>query len=231
MKKKIIIAIDGHSSTGKSTVAKQLAKALEYIYVDTGAMYRAVTLYAMQNGFIDESHFDIAALENDLPKINLKFEINPKTGLAEVLLNNENIEKEIRTLKVSKHVSKIAAVSSVRKKLVEQQQKMGIDKGIVMDGRDIGTVVFPKAALKLFMTATAKDRAERRFIELSDRGEDVTYEDVLKNVVNRDHIDSTRKDSPLRKAGDAIKIDNSNLTLQEQFDQILQLAKSTIKNA
>ncbi|WP_109437667.1 MULTISPECIES: (d)CMP kinase [Aquimarina] len=229
--KKIIIAIDGHSSTGKSTVAKQLAKALEYIYVDTGAMYRAVSLYAMRAGFIDESHFDIEALENDLSKINLKFEISPKTGLAEVLLNGENIEQEIRTLAVSRHVSKIAAVSSVRRKLVEQQQKMGVDKGIVMDGRDIGTVVFPKAELKLFMTATAKDRAERRFIELSDRGEDVTYEDVLKNVVNRDHIDSTRKDSPLRKAGDAIKIDNSNLTLEEQFDQILQLAKITIKKS
>ncbi|TSE04985.1 (d)CMP kinase [Aquimarina algiphila] len=229
--KKIIVAIDGHSSTGKSTVAKQLAKALGYIYVDTGAMYRAVSLYAMRAGFIDESHFDTEALENDLSKINLKFEISPKTGLAEVLLNGENIEQEIRTLAVSRHVSKIAAVSSVRRKLVEQQQKMGVDKGIVMDGRDIGTVVFPKAELKLFMTATAKDRAERRFIELSDRGEDVTYEDVLKNVVNRDHIDSTRKDSPLRKAGDAIKIDNSNLTLEEQFDQILQLAKITIKKS
>lgn len=229
--KRIIVAIDGHSSTGKSTVAKQLAKALGYIYVDTGAMYRAVSLYAMRAGFIDKSHFNIKALENDLSKINLKFEINAKTGLAEVLLNGENIEQEIRTLAVSRHVSNIATVSSVRRKLVEQQQKMGVDKGIVMDGRDIGTVVFPKAALKLFMTATAKDRAERRFIELSDRGEDVTYEDVLKNVVNRDHIDSTRKDSPLRKAGDAIKIDNSNLTLKEQFDQILQLAKTTIKNA
>ncbi|WP_103068787.1 (d)CMP kinase [Aquimarina sediminis] len=229
--KQIIIAIDGHSSTGKSTVAKQLAKALEYIYVDTGAMYRAVSLYAMRNGFIDESHFDQKALENNLDKIYLKFKINPQTGLAEVLLNDENIERQIRTLEVSRHVSKIAAVSKVRKKLVEQQQKMGEDKGIVMDGRDIGTVVFPNAELKLFMTATAKDRAERRFLELNERGENVTYEDVLKNVVNRDHIDSTRKDSPLRKAEDAIKIDNSNLTLQQQFEQILKLAKETIAKA
>ncbi len=225
---KIIIAIDGHSSTGKSTVAKQLAKALGYIYVDTGAMYRAVSLYAMRKKIIDEFHFDQEELEKDLSEIDLRFMINPETGLAEILLNGENVEREIRTLKVSKYVSKIAAISSVRKKLVEQQQKMGIDKGIVMDGRDIGTVVFPNAELKLFMTATAKDRAERRFLELRERGEDVTYEDVLKNVVNRDHIDSTRKDSPLKKAEDAIKIDNSNLTLKEQFEQIIELANSTI---
>lgn len=229
--KKIIIAIDGHSSTGKSTVAKQLAKKLHYIYVDTGAMYRAIALYAMRKGYIDKSHFDQEKLEKDLPEIVINFEINPDTGLAEALLNNENIEKEIRTLKVSKHVSKIAAVSAVRRKLVEQQNNMGIDKGIVMDGRDIGTVVFPNAELKLFMTATAKDRAERRYIELKERGENVTYEDVLMNVVNRDHIDSTRKDSPLRKASDAIKIDNSNLTLQQQFDQILKLAQTAIENA
>ncbi len=229
--KKIIIAIDGHSSTGKSTVAKQLAKALGYIYVDTGAMYRAVALYAMRKALIGPYHFEKDKLEEVLSEINIRFEVNPKTGIAEVLLNGENVEREIRTLEVSKHVSKIAAVSMVRKKLVEQQHQMGIDKGIVMDGRDIGTVVFPKAELKLFMTATAKDRAERRFKELTERGEEVSYEDVLKNVVNRDHIDSTRKDSPLRQAGDAVKIDNSNLTLQEQFEQILQLAKTAIARA
>ncbi|GAA4274224.1 (d)CMP kinase [Aquimarina gracilis] len=229
--KKIIIAIDGHSSTGKSTVAKQLAKALGYIYIDTGAMYRSIALYAMRKGFIGESRFDQEKLEKDLPKINIKFEINPKTGIAEALLNEENVEREIRTLEVSKHVSKVAAVSAVRKKLVEQQNQMGENKGIVMDGRDIGTVVFPNAELKLFMTATAKDRAERRYLELKERGEEVTYEDVLKNVVNRDHIDSTRKDSPLRKASDAVKIDNSNLTLEDQFEQILVLARTAIKNA
>ncbi len=229
--KKIIIAIDGYSSTGKSTVAKQLAKALGYIYVDTGAMYRAITLYAMRKGYIDESQFEQEKLEKALPEIQIKFEINPKSGLAEVLLDGENVEREIRTLAVSNQVSKIAAVSAVRKKLVEQQNQMGKDKRIVMDGRDIGTVVFPNAELKLFMTATAKDRAERRFLELKERGEDVTYEDVLKNVVDRDHIDSTRKDSPLRQASDAVKIDNSNLTLEDQFKQILGLAKATIKKA
>ncbi|MBQ4819530.1 (d)CMP kinase [Aquimarina sp. MMG016] len=227
--KKIIIAIDGHSSTGKSTVAKQLAKSLGYIYVDTGAMYRSVALFAMRKSLIDLDHFDKEGLENILIDINIRFEVNPETGLAETLLNGENVEREIRTLSVSKHVSKVAAVSKVRKKLVEQQQQMGKDKGIVMDGRDIGTVVFPDAELKLFMTATAKDRAERRYKELLERGEEVSYEDVLKNVVNRDHIDSTRKDSPLRKAEDAIQIDNSNLTLDEQFKQILQLANKTIE--
>ncbi len=229
--KKIIIAIDGYSSTGKSTVAKQLAKSLQYIYVDTGAMYRAVTLFAMRKGYIDDNHFDPKALENELPSIRIRFEFNPEKGSADTLLNDENVEKEIRTLSVSRFVSKVAAVSKVRKKLVEQQNEMGKAKGIVMDGRDIGTVVFPNAELKLFMTATAKDRAERRFLELTERGEKVTYEDVLKNVVNRDHIDSTRKDSPLRKASDAIQIDNSNLTLEQQFEQILGLAKNAIKNA
>ncbi|WP_298317201.1 (d)CMP kinase [uncultured Aquimarina sp.] len=228
MDRKIIIAIDGHSSTGKSTVARQLAKELGYIYVDTGAMYRAVTLYAMRHKFIDESEIDKKALEQSLHLINIRFEVSSETGLAEVMLNDENVEKEIRTLEVSRQVSPIAAISMVRRKLVEQQQLMGKDRGIVMDGRDIGTVVFPNAELKLFMTATAKDRAERRYNELLERGENVSYEDVLKNVVNRDHIDSTRKDSPLRKADDAITIDNSNLTLVEQFDQIYTIAKDAI---
>ncbi|WP_155839594.1 (d)CMP kinase [Aquimarina latercula] len=228
MNHKIIIAIDGYSSTGKSTVARQLARELGYIYVDTGAMYRAVTLYAMNQGYIDENTFDKNALTQNLHLINIRFEVSTITGLAEVFLNDVNVEKEIRTLKVSRQVSPVAAISSVRRKLVEQQQLMGKNRGIVMDGRDIGTVVFPNAELKLFMTATAKDRAERRYKELVERGEDVTYEDVLKNVVNRDHIDSTRKDSPLRKAEDAIEIDNSNLTLVEQFDQILTIAKKAI---
>ncbi|WP_108804375.1 (d)CMP kinase [Aquimarina sp. Aq107] len=228
MNHKIIIAIDGYSSTGKSTVARQLARELGYIYVDTGAMYRAVTLYAMNQGYIDENTFDKDALIQNLHLINIRFEVSAITGLAEVFLNDVNVEKEIRTLKVSRQVSPVAAISSVRRKLVEQQQLMGKNRGIVMDGRDIGTVVFPNAELKLFMTATSKDRAERRYKELIERGEDVTYEDVLKNVVNRDHIDSTRKDSPLRKAEDAIEIDNSNLTLVEQFEQILTIAKKAI---
>ncbi|XCF05300.1 (d)CMP kinase [Tamlana crocina] len=227
---KITIAIDGFSSTGKSTVAKQLAKHLGYVYVDTGAMYRAVTLYAMQNGLIDADSFKVETLVDRLPEINISFKFNAELGFAEVYLNGMNIEKDIRTLEVSSYVSKVAAISEVRQKLVEQQQKMGADKGVVMDGRDIGTVVFPDAELKLFMTATAETRAQRRFKELIERGDKVEYEDVLKNVKERDYIDSNREDSPLVKAGDAIEIDNSDLTLEEQFEKILQLVKSVIGN-
>ncbi|TDY11217.1 cytidylate kinase [Meridianimaribacter flavus] len=228
----ITIAIDGFSSTGKSTVAKQLAKALSYVYVDTGAMYRAVTLYAMQNSLIAEDCFDTEALINQLDDINISFKFNETLGFAEVYLNSVNVEKQIRTLEVSKFVSQVATVPEVRRQLVKQQQQMGKDKGVVMDGRDIGTVVFPDAELKLFMTASANTRAVRRYEELKERGDDVSFEDVLKNVETRDRIDSTRKDSPLTKALDAIEIDNSNLTLSEQFETILQLAKQTIaKNA
>jgi len=205
---KITIAIDGFSSTGKSTVAKQLAKTLGYVYVDTGAMYRAVTFYAMQNGLISADDFNSEALIYQLPKINISFKFNETLGFAEVYLNSINIEKEVRTLKVSSFVSKVAAISEVRQKLVEQQQRLGQDKGVVMDGRDIGTVVFPKAELKLFMTASAKNRAERRYKELIERGDKVAYEDVLHNVQERDFIDSNREDSPLVKAKDAIEIDN-----------------------
>ncbi|MFI1773616.1 (d)CMP kinase [Thalassobellus citreus] len=227
---KITIAIDGFSSTGKSTVAKQLAKHLGYVYVDTGAMYRAVTFYTMQNGLISRDDFNVEALIYQLPKINISFAFNETLGFAEVYLNDVNIEKEIRTLEVSSFVSKVAAVSQVRHKLVEQQQKLGDNKGVVMDGRDIGTVVFPKAELKLFMTASAEKRAIRRYEELIERGDDVVYDDVLKNVEERDYLDSNRKDSPLTKAKDAIEIDNSNLTLEEQFNKILQLAKMTIED-
>jgi cytidylate kinase len=227
---KITIAIDGFSSTGKSTVAKQLAKHLGYVYVDTGAMYRAVTLYAMQNGLINDTDFNKEALVYQLPNIEINFKFNKTLGFAEAYLNGVNVEKEIRTLQVSSFVSKVSTVSEVRKKLVEQQQKMGKDKGLVMDGRDIGTVVFPDAELKLFMTASAETRAERRYQELIERGDKVDYIDVLNNVEERDYIDSNRKDSPLVKADDAIEIDNSNLTLEEQFDKILQLVKMTIEN-
>jgi len=227
---KIIIAIDGFSSTGKSTVAKQVAKALNYIYVDTGAMYRAVTYFAIKNGFIGEDHFNTEDLIKHLDDINIKFKYNPDLGFAEVYLNGENIESHIRTLEVSNYVSPIATLSEVRRKLVEQQQLMGKDKGIVMDGRDIGTVVFPDAELKFFMTATAETRAERRYLELLERGQKANYKDVLENVVTRDRIDSTREDSPLRKAEDAIEIDNSHLTLDEQFQKILQLAKMTLED-
>ncbi|WP_159019807.1 (d)CMP kinase [Algibacter sp. L3A6] len=227
---KITIAIDGFSSTGKSTVAKQLAKYLGYVYVDSGAMYRAVTYYAMQNGLISRDDFNVEALIYQLDNINITFKFNEKLGFAEVYLNNENIERAIRTLEVSSFVSKVAAISEVRQKLVEQQQKMGQGKGVVMDGRDIGTVVFKDAELKLYMIASAEKRAIRRFDELIERGDQVLYEDVLKNVQERDHIDSTREDSPLVKAADAIEIDNSDMTLDEQFDKILRLAKMTIED-
>lgn len=226
---KITIAIDGYSSTGKSTVAKQLAKHLGYVYVDSGAMYRAVTFYAMQKGLITETDFNKEALIYQLDKINISFKFNEALGFAEVYLNGNNIEKQIRTLEVSSFVSKIAAVSEVREQLVAQQQQMGKDKGVVMDGRDIGTVVFTDAELKLFMIASAEKRATRRYNELTERGDSVTYEAVLKNVVDRDHIDTTRKDSPLVKADDAIEIDNSNMTKDEQFNKVLQLAIMTVE--
>lgn len=228
--KKITIAIDGYSSTGKSTLAKQLAKALNYVYVDTGAMYRAVTLYAVNNQLITADFFDENALINQLDNIVLSFRFNPQLGFAEMYLNGVNVEKEIRTMQVSKFVSQVAAVSAVRKKLVQQQQQFGKDKGVVMDGRDIGTVVFPDAELKLFMTASAEIRAQRRYLELQEKGQEVAYEEVLKNVQQRDQIDSTRKDSPLTQADDAIAIDNSTLNTQQQFDKTLQLAENTIQS-
>tara|TARA_R110002020_G_scaffold222413_2_gene430887 strand:- start:12467 stop:13162 length:696 start_codon:yes stop_codon:yes gene_type:complete len=225
---KITIAIDGYSSTGKSTVAKQLAKHLGYIYVDTGAMYRAVTLFTMQNGWIDKDHFDVLSLVSNLDKVTISFTFNPELGFAEVYLNGINIEREIRTLEVSSFVSQVSTIPEVRYQLVKQQQKMGKDKGVVMDGRDIGTVVFPYAELKLFMTASADKRATRRFNELIDRGDEVQYNDVLRNVQERDYIDSNREDSPLVKAHDAIEIDNSDLTLTEQFDTVLNLVNKTL---
>lgn len=228
MQKKITIAIDGYSSTGKSTVAKQLASHLNYIYVDTGAMYRAVTLYALNNNIISETVFNKEKLINELDNIEITFKYNETKGFAEVLLNSINVEHQIRTLKVSNFVSPIATVSEVRKKLVNQQQRLGKDKGVVMDGRDIGTVVFPDADLKLFMTASAEERAQRRYKELIERGDAVNYEDIYNNVVERDLIDTTRKDSPLVKAKDAIEIDNSQLTLDGQFHTILQLVKDKL---
>jgi cytidylate kinase len=219
----IIIAIDGFSSTGKSTLAKQLAKHLGYIYVDTGAMYRAVTYFAMQHHLISEDFLDKKGLIEKLPEIKLHFQFNTDLGFAEMFLNDQNVENEIRTIEVSRLVSKIAEISEVRAKLVEQQQAMGNNKGIVMDGRDIGTVVFPGAELKLFMTASAHTRAKRRFDELAEKGQLVTYDEVLQNVEERDYIDTHRDDSPLVKAYDAIEIDNSTLTKNEQFDLVLDL--------
>jgi cytidylate kinase len=227
--KKITIAIDGFSSTGKSTIAKQLAKHLGYVYVDSGAMYRAVTYFAMQNKFISSEEFKVASLIQQLDAITISFQFNPEKGFAEVYLNGENIEHQIRTLEVSSFVSKVAAIPEVRYLLVKQQQKFGKDKGVVMDGRDIGTVVFPYAELKLFMTASADTRAQRRFDELIERGDNVNFEDVLKNVQERDYIDSHREDSPLVKADDAIEIDNSHLSREEQFEKVLQLTTITLE--
>lgn len=226
--KKITIAIDGFSSTGKSTLAKQLAKYLGYVYVDTGAMYRAVALFAMQKGYISSSNFDKQALINDISNIKLHFEFNADLGFAEMFLNDVNVEKEIRTIEVSSFVSKVAEVSEVRAKLVEQQKAMGKNKAIVMDGRDIGTVVFPDAELKIFMTASAETRAQRRFDELQAKGDNVSYEDVLKNVQERDYIDTHRDDSPLVIANDAIEIDNSYLSREEQFAAVLELVEEII---
>ena len=226
--KNITIAIDGFSSTGKSTLAKQLAKHLGYVYVDTGAMYRAVALYAMQNNCIGTDFLDKEKLVKSLPSIKLQFKFNAELGFAEMYMNDINVETEIRTLEVSSFVSAVAAISEVRSKLVEQQQEMGAAKGIVMDGRDIGTVVFPNAELKIFMTAGADTRAQRRFDELQAKGDNVSYEDVLKNVVERDYIDTHRDDSPLVMADDAIEIDNSYLNRKEQFDAVLELVNEVI---
>ena len=229
-KSKITIAIDGFSSTGKSTVAKRLAKHLGYVYVDSGAMYRAMTYFAMESELIDEVKFDKDMLIECLDDIQISFVFNPVKGYAEVYLNGKNIEKEIRTLEVSQFVSKVATIPEVRAFLVKQQKQMGSEKGVVMDGRDIGTVVFPDAELKLFMTATPHTRAQRRYAELIERGDKVTYEDVLKNVQDRDYIDSNRKDSPLLKADDAIEIDNSNLSLDEQFEKINEIVTMTLED-
>jgi len=226
--KKITIAIDGFSSTGKSTVAKQLADYLGYIYVDTGAMYRAVTLYALQNEFLSEDKFDKEALIKSLPTIELEFRKENNKTKTEIFLNGENVEKEIRTMYVSGFVSPVAMISEVRKKLVAIQHQMGIEKGIVMDGRDIGTVVFPNAELKIFMNANAEVRATRRYEELLAKGDDITFKEILENVQKRDLMDTTRDDSPLVKAEDAIEVDNSEINQEDQFHIILQLAKDRI---
>lgn len=215
--KKIVIAIDGYSSCGKSTMAKDLAREVGYIYVDTGAMYRAVTLFAMRNGVFDaDDNIDKARLKALLPDVKLTFKLNSETKLPEVCLNGECVERDIRTLEVSQHVSPIAALPFVREKLVEQQQAMGKEKGIVMDGRDIGTVVFPDAELKIFVTASAEIRAQRRFKELEAKGMPANFDEILQNVEQRDYIDTHRETSPLRQADDALVLDNSHLTIADQ---------------
>ncbi|MDC0106589.1 (d)CMP kinase [bacterium] len=226
--KKITIAIDGFSSTGKSTLAKQLAQKLQYIYVDSGAMYRAVALYTLQNNLIENNELNTAALINNLPKISVSFQYNELLKVSEIYLNGINVNTEIRSMEVSNTVSRVATVPEIRQQLVALQQQMGAQKGIVMDGRDIGTVVFPDAELKLFMTSSANTRAQRRFDELIESGALVTFEDVLENITSRDYLDSTREDSPLFKATDAIEIDNSNLSLDQQFDKVLALVASKL---
>ena len=223
--KKIIIAIDGHSSCGKSTMAKALAKAIGYIYVDTGAMYRAVTLYAIRNGMFTDESPNAELLESKMGDIRVDFRLNKETNLPETLLNCECVEKEIRSMEVSNKVSPIAALPFVRSAMTKQQQLMGEKKGIVMDGRDIGTAVFPNAELKIFVTASAEVRAERRFKELQAKGEKVDFDEVLKNVRERDYIDSHREVAPLRKADDAILLDNSQMTLDEQNEWLLRQVK------
>jgi cytidylate kinase len=221
--KKITIAIDGHSSCGKSTMAKDLAREIGYVYVDTGAMYRSVTLYALRNGlFEDDGSVKTEALEQEMPNIRITFQFNPETGRPDTYLNGEYVEKEIRSLEVSSHVSPIAAIGFVRRALVAQQQQMGKDKGVVMDGRDIGTVVFPDAELKVFVTASAKVRAQRRYDELKAKGMPADFDDILKNVEERDYIDSHREESPLRQADDAILLDNSDMTIPEQKAWLLE---------
>ena len=219
----ITIAIDGFSSTGKSTLAKQLAAHLGYVFVDSGAMYRAVTWYALQNNCIENGVLNVSRLEQKLIDIQLHFEYNSTLKMAQMHLNGKNVSDEIRTLEVSNFVSKVAEISKVRLKLVELQQQMGVNKGVVMDGRDIGTVVFPDAELKIFMTASPEIRAQRRFDELTLTQPLITFEEVFKNVQERDYIDSHRSDSPLKMADDAIEIDNSYLTRKDQFKLVLEL--------
>lgn len=229
--KKITIAIDGYSSTGKSTIAKKLAKSLGYIYVDSGAMYRGVTYFAMQQGFIKDGILDKISLVNALDQIDLQFKIVAGLPDAAMFLNGENIETPIRTLAVSQQVSPVAAIPEVREKLVALQQAMGVQKGVVMDGRDIGTVVFPEAELKLYLTASADTRAHRRYKELIDKGDKVDFDAVLKNVQERDYIDSHRATSPLKKAEGAIEIDNSDMGLEEQFERILSHVNALIERS
>ena len=220
--RKICVAIDGFSSCGKSTMAKNLAKAVHYTYIDSGAMYRAVTFFALQQGLFNQNKINEEALQKIIHTIDISFQAHPVTGQSETFLNGKNVENEIRSMEVSNRVSPVAALSFVRRVLVVKQQELGKGKAFVMDGRDIGTVVFPEAELKIFVMASAEIRAQRRVDELRAKGLEVSFEEVLANVRQRDHIDSTRQDSPLRKADDAIELDNSNLTIDEQQEWLLE---------
>lgn len=224
----ITIAIDGYSSCGKSTLAKEIAKALNYVYVDSGAMYRAVTLYCQSEGLITKGHYDATEIVRALPEIEISFQFKAELGKSITLLNGKDVETDIRTSTITQDVSVISAISEVRSKLVQIQQEMGAQGGVVMDGRDIGTVVFPNAELKLFMTASTEVRAKRRFDELTAKGETISLEEVKTAIVRRDQIDMNREISPLRKAEDAIELDNSHLNREEQFERAMQLINSKL---
>ena len=230
MDKRITVAIDGYSSTGKSTIAKQLASKLGYVYVYSGAMYRAMTLFSMQKGYISSSQFCVQDLIDNLDNASLEFIYNETLGFAEMYLNDVNVEKSIRSLEVSNLVSRVSAIPEVRRKLVAIQKKIGKNKAVVMDGRDIGSVVFTDAELKIFMTSSAETRAQRRYDELIEKGEKVSYQDVFTNVVERDRVDTSRKDSPLVKADGAIEIDNSQLSKEKQFEIILKLVEEKLRD-
>ena len=229
--KKITIAIDGHSSCGKSTMAKDLAREVGYVYVDTGAMYRSVTLFALRNGLFTADGINEEELRKRMAEIHIAFKFNAEAGRPDTYLNGELVEKEIRSMEVSNHVSPIAALGFVREAMVAQQQQMGKDKGVVMDGRDIGTTVFPNAELKVFVTASAEVRAQRRYDELKAKGMEADYEEILKNVQERDYIDSHREVSPLRKADDAIELDNSNMTIPEQKQWLLDRFNEAVRES
>lgn len=228
--KKIVIAIDGFSSCGKSTMAKDLARRIGYVYVDTGAMYRSVTLFALNHHlFNEDGSVKADQLEKLMPEVNISFKLNTETGRPDTYLNGVCVENDIRGMEVSSHVSPIAAIPFVREALVAQQQRMGGDKGIVMDGRDIGTTVFPEAELKIFVTASAEVRAQRRYDELKAKGTEANYDDILKNVQERDYIDTHREVSPLRKADDALELDNSHMTIEEQNAWLMQRFEQATK--
>ena len=227
--KKITIAIDGYSSCGKSTMAKDLAREVGYIYIDSGAMYRAVTLYCLENQLFTEEGIDTIRLEAAMPGIQISFQLNPETGRPMTFLNGANVEDRIRTMEVSNHVSPVAALPFVREALVKLQQEMGKEKGIVMDGRDIGTAVFPDAELKIFVTASAEIRAQRRYDELQAKGQEASFDEILANVKERDYIDQNREVSPLRQADDALLLDNSNLTIEEQKQWLKERFEEAVK--
>ena len=228
MKKKLIIAIDGYSSCGKSTFAKMIAKELNYIFIDSGAMYRAVTLWCIRNNFISDNYIDTESIIDGLKKVNVSFIFNSETNIPEIFLNSENVENEIRSLEVTKFVSEISQISEVRNRLVELQRKIGADKGIVMDGRDIGTVVFPNADIKIFMTASVDIRAKRRHDEFKAKGIDVDFEEIRNGIIARDIADENRDISPLRKAEDAITLDNSRMSVEAQMSWIKEIIEKKL---